>query len=524
MSCCSASSSSSSSSASAPLAVAASASGGCPSAQRQPSQSERLNLTLTDNGHRRELNGGEACGRDVVSFCCFGDTFPSLSAIIVEYYWTGHPTSLHLLSHGIIGATQIDAALWESAVTWVASDAGRSTNYRLLSHYRLSYTPNAQLERKQVNVMPIPYLAAWERVLKCIPPAIVENAQKEYCSGTRLRYSWLAPVYGADGKFDSMMGCDWRYPRTVVMTITDLSGTSTRSTAIKVPESSFLSEKPARVTRVLNWRVKGELVFTILEQLKKPYQDNPDVCDHGVLKVWAGCKPKPKWYSDTYSSRKTLFRTAFNRRDSVPKNWAVITNDFIIDPPLPLDRRDLAVYRYWFCHQEETLKFSPVSLDLLPSQSLAHSTWARSRSRRALWSRAYICGSTLYTFTSEEQVEGSGYRVMKSWDVSIQSHEQGKFGEPLGIHLIYCDEKLPQPVPVCELDGGRMIFHIHKPSSETRRNLFVFGPHRAATKADPPASAGRPEAAAAAAAISDDPTRETPEDEENPMEKKRRVA
>ena len=300
----------------------ASVSGGCPSAQRpakrkrqHPSQSERLNLILTDNGRRRKLNSVEACGRDVVSFCCFGGTFPGLSAIIIEYYWTRSPTSLHLLLHGIVGATQVDAALWESAVIWLALQAGGSTLIlpsRLYTSSR-SDTPNPELEHKQVNIVPIPYLDVWERVLKCIPYRSTGIFDKEYCSSIRLKSIWLAPVYGADGKFDSMMACDWfkRYSRCVV-SITDFSGTSTHSTAIEISESSFFSEKPARVTRVSDWRVKGEMVFVVFERMRSRHEKNPTICNHGVLKIWddrAGCKPKG--YSDTYCSQETLFSHSF---------------------------------------------------------------------------------------------------------------------------------------------------------------------------------------------------------------------
>ena len=92
---------------------------------------------------------------------------------------------------------------------------------------------------------------------------------------------------------------------------------------------------------------------------------------------------------------------------------------------------------------------------------------------------------------------------MKSWDVSVQALNQGKFGEPLGTHRLY-SSYLSHPEPVCELDGGRMIFQYTHESSSSERKLFVFGPHPTPTSAK-----------SEAAAI-------TVEENENSMERKRR--
>jgi len=355
----------------------------------------------------------------------------------------------------MVGATQVDAALWESGSYRLTRSAGKDVHVR-------TYTPNANIERDQSEVLPIPYLAAWEeKVLKYIPPLTQGlKCKKEYCNGIQLEHHWIAPVCGPDGTFESIMSYDWRPNQTAMINITDFSGTNICSTFGR--GQSKLLHLPVRIMRISKSHGnKGEVMFVIIEQIRKHDNTGHDVCVHGVFKVWdETVAQRPKGYRGTYRSHKTVFPRNLNLFDR--SNFRVLfTNDFMIDPPVPSIGRSLTVYRYWFCQQEESLKVAEVSLDKFQQpHNLVQSAWTLNPEG---WSYPSTIGSTLYIFSL---VDSS----LKSWDVSIQSLAQGKFGEPLGTHRFVGPSDWHPNQPVCELDGGRMIIQM------VSELAVVFGP------------------------------------------------
>jgi len=341
------------------------------------------------------MNGHEISVIQKISQNCFCGSFDGLSRLIFSYSFPG-PSSLKLHTEGKVGAAQVDAAIWLSG----------SDKETMLDCMCDDSTTNAEAKQEQkltAVVVPVPYLAAWETVMKRIPPSnrfdkptsgwsspVIRNEVVEYCGGVVSLHLWIVPVHGPDGNVESLMSCD----EFGIVYVTDFSG---RSMLLPGPIERYGHgmSTPLRAMRVQGLDVSGEVVFLLMHMCDPPTESLP----YSVFTLWDEMiSSRPKGYKDGYrhSQISTEKCVCMFRRQ-------IITNEYVFEFDTFCER--VGVCKYSLDKRTKTLDFSPVPN--VPPEFLAALT--RCTKNRG---EPRAVGSTLY-------IPGQGAtQCMESWDVS----------------------------------------------------------------------------------------------------------
>jgi len=406
----------------------------------------------------RLLGCGEQSSRYEVLRCCFGgrSVFAGLLEIIMGYYSTHCPLPKYLYFQGVVGPTQEDAARWFSNDVMAIQDAGRFKGARewlqsAVDHARelqsavdrkrhLFIEENEKIEEqlsKKVAVVPIQYPADWAQramqALELYHGDLGGPDRYEYCKGLYMSLDWILPVCGPDGTVESLMS---NVDRANRLFVTDYS-----QNLLELPAKRW-RDCPKRVIRLHNPEMPGEMIFVLLY--------HGYIVEDQVIRAWdENVAPMPVGYVATCTTGGCALDALNSIGYKLFRYDEISSHEFIIDmKSMP---GEVLVYRYCFCNQSGRMQLKRVHFEdhQFPGGDLGRYC-AAYHDTNLTFERlhAWAVGSTLYTCVN------TGHEYLVSWDISLQSFREHKFGQVLGVHFL---DTAVQIASVCEIDGGRLI-------------------------------------------------------------------